>query len=241
MMLTISLITQKGGAGKSTLVSSLAVAAHEAGERVSILDLDPQQSLVKWSTVREKADIAVEAVSLDRLDLGLERLAASGVTLCILDTAGTESAMTTAAIEASDLCIIPVRPNIFDLWAGERTRRVIGGLGKDSVFLLNQCPPAQQSARVQEGVRALEAMGVLISPTISSRVDFQDAARFGSGVTEFNRSGQAADEIRKLWGSIARLANKSVLDVAELAGLDDCAGAIVEQEGRLGDLRGMSA
>ena len=47
--------------------------------------------------------------------------------------------------------------------------------------------------------------GVLISPAISARVDFQDAARAGLGVTELNPSGVAAQEIRDLWTSIQKL------------------------------------
>ena len=54
------------------------------------------------------------------------------------------------------------------------------------MFLLNQCPPAQQSARIDEGVAALEAMGGLLSPMVLARVDYQEAARLGWGVTEFN-------------------------------------------------------
>ena len=48
-MRKIAFVTQKGGAGKSTLASSVAVAARQAGERVFIIDLDPLQTLVKWS------------------------------------------------------------------------------------------------------------------------------------------------------------------------------------------------
>jgi chromosome partitioning protein len=39
-MKVISLVTQKGGSGKSTLCVSLAVAAQEAGHAVCILDMD---------------------------------------------------------------------------------------------------------------------------------------------------------------------------------------------------------
>ena len=88
------------------------------------------------------------------------------------------------------------------------TRKVLREMRKEFVFLLNQCPPAQQSARVEEGVEALEAMGGLISPLVASRVDYQEAARHGLGVTELNPSGLAADEMRKLWSSIKRRMNK---------------------------------
>lgn len=206
-MHTLSFITQKGGAGKSTLALSVAVAAVEAGEHVAIFDLDPQQSLVKWAASRKKTDIMVEAVAPEALPQWRQFLIESGITLCIVDTAGADPAAASAAIEASNLCLIPARPNVFDLWAGETTRRAVRSLGKEALFLLNQCPPVQQSARVNEGVRVLEATGILMSPLISSRVDFQDAARAGLGVTEINRSGQAAEEIRKLWASIRHVLN----------------------------------
>jgi chromosome partitioning protein len=202
-MLVISFMTQKGGAGKSTIALSVAVAAQEAGDRVAILDLDPQASLVTWSQTRNRGDVVVEAANPENLSHWLTLLAESGVTLCIVDAAGTDvGAAAVAAMSACALFIVPARPNVFDLRAGEATRRMVQQLGGKAVFLLNQCPPSQQSARVQDGVRALEASGVLISPAISARVDFQDAARTGMGVTEINRHGHAAYEIRRLWTSI---------------------------------------
>ena len=207
-MRTIAFVTQKGGSGKSTIASSVAVAAHDAGERVFILDLDPQQSLVKWSKTRGQSDVPVEVATSGKLGAALAALEKSGITLCIIDTAGADTPAAAAAMKASDLCVIPSRPNVFDLWASEMTRKVLREMRKEFVFLLNQCPPAQQSARVEEGVEALEAMGGLISPLVASRVDYQEAARHGLGVTELNPSGLAADEMRKLWSSIKRRMNK---------------------------------
>ena len=203
-MRTLAFVTQKGGSGKSTIASSLAVAAREAGERVFILDMDPQQSLMKWAKARKLNDIPVEAIQPGKISAVMNSLAKSGVTLCIIDTAGTESTATAAAMKAADLCIIPARPNAFDLWASEMTRRTLRELRKDYVFLLNQCPPSQQNARIEEGVELLEKMGGLISPLIGARVDYQEAARNGLGVTEWNASGLAAEEINKLWSSIKR-------------------------------------
>lgn len=203
-MRTIAFATQKGGSGKSTLASSIAVAAHEAGERVFILDMDPQQSLMKWAKARGDVSVPVEAILPGKINAVMNSLAKSGVTLCVIDTAGTESTATAAAMKAADLCIIPARPNAFDLWASDVTRRALREMRKDYVFLLNQCPPAQQNARISEGVEMLEKMGGLISPLIGARVDYQEAAGSGLGVTELNPGGPAAEEIRKLWSSIKR-------------------------------------
>jgi chromosome partitioning protein len=203
-MRTIAFVTQKGGSGKSTLTSSLAVAAHEAGERVFVIDMDPQQSLVKWAEMRGLDDVPVNAVTAGRLPATLAALEKNGFTLVLIDTAGAEGASSIAAMKAADLSVIPSRPNIFDLWASEQTRATLKQLRGEFVFVLNQCPPAQQTLRVQEGAAALEAMGGLITPMVQARVDYQEAARHGWGVTEINPHGAAAVEMKALWASIKR-------------------------------------
>jgi chromosome partitioning protein len=203
-MRTIAFVTQKGGSGKSTLASSIAVAAMETGERVCVIDLDPQASLLSWAKTRELDDIAVVAATPGKLPAVIDALGKKGVTLVIIDTPGADGAASAAAMRQSDLNVIPSRPSIFDLWASAQTRTALKECGGDFVFLLNQCPPAQQSARVDNAVAALEEMGGLISPLVLARVDYQEAARHGLGVTEINPHGAAASEMRGLWSSLKR-------------------------------------
>lgn len=216
-MKTIALVTQKGGAGKSTLASSLAVVARESGERVCLIDMDPQATLTTWGRTRGEDDIPVLAVGAAKLPGALATLAANGVTVAIIDTPGAEGAAASAAMAAAQLCLIPSRPTAFDLWASETTRKALKGLKGDYVFVLNQCPPAQQSARIEEGVAALEAMGGLLSPLILARVDYQEAARLGWGVTELNPAGAAAGEMRALWASLKRRLAKAAKPVRKAA------------------------
>ena len=202
IMRTIAFVTQKGGSGKSTLASSIAVAASEAGERVCVIDLDPQASLVSWAKTRECDDILVVGATPAQLPALVEALVNKGLTLAIIDTPGAGGDASAAAMREADLTVIPSRPSIFDLWASARTRAVLKATGGDFVFLLNQCPPAQQSARIDNAVAALEEMGGLVSPLVLARVDHQEAARHGLGVTEINSSGAAAREMRALWISL---------------------------------------
>jgi chromosome partitioning protein len=203
-MRTIALITQKGGSGKSTLSASLAVAAQAARERVFLIDMDPQKSLTTWAQNRKDENLGVQAITAGKLPAVLTTLAESQVSLVIIDTPASLSAASEAAMRATDLILIPVRPTVFDIWSSEATRRRAQELDKECVFVLNQCPIVPGNRRVQEGVNALEAMGGILQPLISSRVDYQEAIRRGLGPTEVNPSGAAAEEMRQLWQSLRR-------------------------------------
>ncbi|MFZ2738963.1 MAG: AAA family ATPase, partial [Burkholderiaceae bacterium] len=70
----VACLSQKGGGGKTTMATNLAVAAVAAGVPTLLLDLDPQQSSVRaWASwraakrPRTKAVLAAQAVGWDNL------------------------------------------------------------------------------------------------------------------------------------------------------------------------------
>lgn len=208
-MRTVALLTQKGGAGKTTLAASLAVAAAAAGETVIALDLDPQASLVRWGKRREAAHAPntvitepFEAERLRRLGAVIDGLAGAGFTFAVFDTPGADSAAVRLVAETVDLCLLPVRPTRLDLEATAATFRTAYLARRNAAFVLNQCPPTNRSARAAEAAKELSRLGVLAEPMISARIDFQDAMAAGLGVTERAGAGRAAQEIEALWSWI---------------------------------------
>lgn len=202
-MRTITLVTQKGGSGKTTITASLAVAAAEAGEKVVALDLDPQGSLAAWGDNRTEEAPAVDRLGPDRLAELPQILAAlgeQGFTLAVLDTAGVASTGGNLAMQAADLALIPARPSRLDLQATMPTIETLMRLGMRDrfAFVLNQCP-AGRSARTSEAASGLGMFGVLAEPALTQRADHQDALAAGKGVTEYAPEGKAADELRALW------------------------------------------
>ena len=203
-MKVISFVTQKGGAGKSTLAACLAVAAEAAGEKVFLLDLDPQGSLLSWGKSRKAESPPVEAVTPAKLTAALTALQKNGYTITMIDTAGADAPATTAAMRSADLCVIPSRPTAFDVRATKVTRDNLETMGRDYVFVLNQCPPSARGTRAMDGKRTLEMMGLVASPAIANRVDFQEAALRGLGVTELNPNSKSAQEVTELWQTIKK-------------------------------------
>lgn len=61
-MKILAIISQKGGVGKTTVATSLAVAAELAGQRVALFDLDDQASAAFWGGLREKRGIVTPVI-----------------------------------------------------------------------------------------------------------------------------------------------------------------------------------
>jgi chromosome partitioning protein len=201
-MRTIALVTQKGGTGKTTLAVSLAVAAHETGEKVLALDLDPQGSLAAWGDSRSAAEPHVERVPqshVANLAQTLRGLKSQGFTLAILDTAGADNPTTHAAMRAADLCLVPLRPTRLDGLAVAPTVQAIARLERPFAFVLTQCSAIPRNSRAAEMAAGLSTLGMLAEPPIAQRADHQDAFGAGQGVTEYAPDSKAADEIRNLW------------------------------------------
>jgi chromosome partitioning protein len=196
-MKAITFVTQKGGSGKSTLCISLAVAAQEAGQSVCILEMDRQATVTDWAEHRKADTPEVAQIDATQLDDIMNRLRESDFDYVFIDTPGVDSPGTLAAIRAADLCVIPCRPTPADLRAFKPTLAAIYRLEKKFAFILNQTPP--RSYRVRDAADGLAVLGVLPDVNIVTRNDHQDALGMGQGVTEFNPTGQAASEIRRLW------------------------------------------
>ncbi|MGO9419395.1 ParA family protein [Roseiarcus sp.] len=131
------------------------------------------------------------------LETALATLGEAGYDLAIVDTPGVDSPATVGAMRAAELCLVPCRPTATDLRGCMPTVQTLIRLEKPFAFVLSQCPP--RSGRVEETRAGLSALGLIAEP----RADHQDAMAAGLGVTEFNETGAAAAEIRRLWQWIA--------------------------------------
>lgn len=199
MAKVIALAARKGGVGKSTIAASLAVAAHQDGQGVVILDLDPQRSLGEWHERRELPGVLYRADDADTLAERLARIHAHpATTLAIIDTAGDFTPTVTAALGAADLTIVPVKPSVVDVTAVMRTVEALRTLGRKHAFVVSQAMP-QAPARVEEAARILVRTAPLAQAIISARADYLDAMAMGMGVTEYAANGRAAQEITALW------------------------------------------
>ena len=86
-MKTIAIISQKGGAGKTTAAIHLAVAAEQRCMNTAIFDLDPQASAASWSDKRKPPSPAVVSAQAARLPSLLEQAVMQSADFVIIDSA----------------------------------------------------------------------------------------------------------------------------------------------------------
>ena len=126
-MLTIAIVSQKGGAGKSTLSAHLTAYAASNGVKCALIDLDPQASVSAWHGLREADDIELIPSHPPLVAKQVDQLAKAGFELCVIDTPPHNSTAAANAINAATLTVVPVRPSAFDL-------KVIGRTGQRIAF-----------------------------------------------------------------------------------------------------------
>lgn len=210
-MRTISIISQKGGAGKTTLAVHLAAAA--AAQRVTLLiDTDPQATASRWSQWRGGADPEViDCGAPSLLADKLSKAAALGAELVVIDTPPHADAMARQAAKLADLILVPCRPKAFDLAAIEASAELVGGGGKPAFVVFMAGPPRAPLIYREARELITGAFGLQIAPvSLPERAAFHHSTAAGQTAPQFAAGSKAAVEVAELWAW-----TRQQLDVSE--------------------------
>lgn len=205
-MKTIAIISQKGGAGKTTVAVHLAVAAELCNLKTAIFDLDPQASAASWADKREKDAPVVVSAQAARLSNLLEQAYSQSADLVIIDSAPNADSASLASARVADLILIPCRPAAFDLNAIGTTLSLAAVANKPAYVLLNAVPHHGKVG--EEAKTALKNGGInVVDPVLHYLVAFSHAVNDGRTAQEYDPKSKAAEEIADLFRWISRKTN----------------------------------
>ncbi len=204
-MNVISVLNQKGGAGKTTLSLNIATALYLMGFDVLMVDSDKQGSLRDWRAVDEENPLPVVGLDRPTLDRDLKSLVKDkGLDFVIIDGMPSVSEMAISTIKISDFVLIPIQPSPLDLWATSdlvdiiKQRIEITDGALQSAFVINRS--VKNTSLSNEINEAVEQFDLPILKThVHQRMIYAKSIIAGQTVFNFQEQNkQAIDEINGL-------------------------------------------
>jgi chromosome partitioning protein len=202
-MRTVAVTINKGGVGKTTLTKSLATTATATGLNVLVLDMDTQENAASWGqrrNIKHDRALPLTRYTTERnLTQELQRAEKAGCDLVFIDTPPGRNSEAPAAVECSDLVLIPFW-NDQDAYDGvARTALLVKRLGKPAFGVLNFAPPNSRSHEETARI-VLDTIPLPMAPVVLHRYDAHRLANpQGLTAQELEPNSVAAQEIAALW------------------------------------------
>ena len=209
----------KGGSGKTTVATNLAIICAMSGKDVLLVDADDQETSTDFTALRNESleqGAGYTSIKLTGPAVRTEtqRLAGKYDDI-IIDTGGRDTTSQRAALTVADMVLIPFVPRSFDVWTLERIGQLVEemrvanpGLGAYT-FLNRADPRGQDNDDAAEVLQETDALTFIDTP-LGGRKAFSNAAAHGLSVVELKPSDQKAiDKIMKLNQYVFDIKSKS--------------------------------
>ncbi|MCK6615952.1 MAG: AAA family ATPase [Ignavibacteriaceae bacterium] len=210
MKMIISVLNLKGGSGKSTISTNLAVSFATDKKKVLLIDTDPQATSIRWAGERpdDRAKVAVVAIPDAKALRKQVKEFIENYDFLILDGAPQLDLISTTSIAVSNIVLIPVSPSPYDVWATENiVQRVLTAKeinpALDAYFILNRDNP--KTLLSKDTSEALKELGLpIFQSKLNNRISYADSALNGLSVIEWTDT-KAKEEFLSLYQEIKKL------------------------------------
>lgn len=198
----------KGGSGKTTIATNLAVIRSSEGKDVLLVDADDQETSTDFTILRN--EVLEDGAGYTNIKLTGAAVRTEVLRLkdkyqdIIIDTGGRDTSSQRAALTVADVLLVPFVPRSFDVWTIEKVSKLVSEMKtvnselKAFMFLNRADPRGQDNYDTAEVLKETEALVYLDTP-LGARKSFSNAAAGGLSVSELKpQDPKAMTEILKL-------------------------------------------
>ena len=185
-MKIIAIMNEKGGTGKSTIATNMVTALHRRGQRVVLVDADPQATARDWREASPDGANLPPVIALDRPQM-LSSIATLAADVAIIDTPAKAESMAAGVIRLAHTALLVIQPSGADLWASAAVVKLIHqkldlGGSLDAAFLVNRTSSSTKLSRLVKSGDWNEYGFDQLDSTIGNRVAFASAMTDGVSV-----------------------------------------------------------
>jgi len=199
----------KGGSGKTTLAAAVAGELLRRGERVALLDADPQESggLAQWHGAGDAAE-GLQAAELHRdateAAADLARSLAQGGAVVVVDAAGSLTRTTLALLERADLVLVPARAGGLDAARAVEMMQLVGQASRAAcAVVLNATTRSAMPAHIRAELRRAGVQ--VLRSEVGQRVAFPASQLHGSAPAFLPGASAARVEIESLVSELQKV------------------------------------
>lgn len=209
-MIVIAVVNSKGGTGKTTLTSALAVRASRDSKRVAMVDLDPQKSLVAWWRRRGKTDNPTIFEGAETAADAVEALEQTGWDWVFLDGPPALLNRVQDMVRSAHFVLVPAKASMLDLLASEGAIEIARTENAPFAVAFNEVNPRERM--IAKGREVLGNLGIpVLNTAIARRASHITGMAAGKSAAEVNngRDTAAAEEIDALWREVKAAATRA--------------------------------
>ena len=199
----------KGGSGKTTVATNLAVMRALDGHDVLLVDADDQETASDFTMLRNEraaANATYTSIKLTGQAVRTEtRRLAGKYDDVIIDTGGRDTTSQRAALTVADVLLVPFVPRSFDVWTLEKVGELVGEMRlanpdlRAYVFINRADPSGRDNDEAADVLKDTDGL-VFIDTPLGTRKAFGNAAAQGIAVTELKPQDlKATQEITALY------------------------------------------
>lgn len=203
---------EKGGTGKTTIATNIAVMRTHKNKDVMLIDTDKQQSASYFCSLREDNKIYPRVSSIQKFDRAVKTEALElkkKYKDIIIDAGGRDSVELRSALLIADRAFFPLRASQYDMWTLKNMNDHVDTAKlynpKLEVFIiLNQLssnPAVKEIESAKELIKEFEQVD-LLSTFICERIEYRKAALSGMSVVERGQDIKAINEMKNLYQEI---------------------------------------